>query len=101
MFIYYDLVTICGICALYFIKLKFLEIFQSRNRFPCGTNRFPIVISRGNDFVFFRNRFPCRDEPVPTYLFQIFFNSLAVRDLLFLYFFLFYFLLLIFYLTHI
>src|SRR3954470_4329632 len=98
MFIYYNLVIICGICALYFIKLKFLEIFQSRNRFPCGTNRFPIVFSRDIVFMFFRNRFPCRDEPVPTYLFQIFFLSLwlYVNSCFFFFIFSYFILLLIF-----
>src|SRR3954463_6071937 len=46
------------------VKMVNLAVQVRRNRFPCGTNRFPLVKTEKYGFWAAGNRFPCRDNPV-------------------------------------
>src|SRR4051812_35022726 len=47
------------------VKMVIFAVQVRRNRFPCGTNRFPLVKTEKYGFWVAGNPFPCRDNPVP------------------------------------
>src|SRR3954464_1295221 len=47
------------------VKMVNLVVQVRRNRFPCGTNRFPLIKTEACEFWVAGNRFPDRDNPVP------------------------------------
>src|SRR4051812_33787060 len=47
------------------VKMVKLAVQVRRNRFPCGTNRFPLIKTERCEFWVAGNRFPDRDNLVP------------------------------------